>query len=293
MEEARVRRFRDIKRVLWIVMGLNLLVAVAKLVVGTLARSAAMVADGYHSLSDGSGNLVGLVGVGLASKPVDDDHPYGHGKYETLTALGIGVMLFTVAFSVFRTTWQRYQHPVAVTVEPLQFAVMLGTMAINLLVTRFERRQGQRLQSEILMSDAAHTATDLYVSGTVIISLLAVRLGFPLIDLLASVAIGLLIVKAGWGIMAEGFKVLTDSAILDPEEVTRAALEVPGVVSCHQIRSRGRADQAFLDIHVQVADNLDLEQTHILAHRVEGHLQQRFPNLQDAAVHVEPVKPQR
>lgn len=288
--ELQIGRFREIKRVLWGVMGLNLLVCVAKLVVGTLAHSAAMVADGFHSLSDGSGNVVGLVGISIAAKPVDRDHPYGHGKYETLTALGIAAMLFVVAFSVFRSTWARYLNPVTPTVEPLQFAVMLGTMAINFLVTRYERSHGLRLQSEVLLSDAAHTATDLYVSATVIVSLLAVRLGFPLIDLVASLVIGVLIVKAGWGIMSDGFKILTDSAILDPKAVEAATLEVAGVVSCHQIRSRGRADQAFLDIHVQVAENLDLEQTHSLAHHVEGHLQRRFPNLCEASVHVEPLE---
>lgn len=283
-------RFGQIKRVLWGVMGLNLLVCVAKLIVGTLARSAAMVADGWHSLSDGSGNVVGLVGISIASKPVDHDHPYGHGKYETLTALGIATMLFIVAASVFRGTWQRYLNPVTPTVEPLQFAVMLGTMLVNLLVTRYERGQGHRLHSEVLLSDAAHTATDLYVSATVLVSLLAVKLGFPIIDLLASLVIGVLIVKAGWGIMADGFRILTDSAILDPKAVEAATLEIAGVVSCHQIRSRGRSDQAFLDIHVQVAENLDLAETHSLAHHVEGHLQQRFPNLCEASVHVEPVK---
>lgn len=288
--EAHSQRFDQIKRVLWGVMGLNLLVCVAKLIVGTLAHSAAMVADGFHSLSDGSGNVVGLVGISIASKPVDHDHPYGHGKYETLTALGIATMLFVVAVSVFRGTWQRYQNPVTPTVEPLQFLVMLATMAVNFLVTRYERNQGTRLQSEILLSDAAHTATDLYVSATVIISLLAVKLGFPLVDLLASLVIGLLIVKAGWEIMSSGFRILTDSAVLDPEAVKMATLEIDGVVSCHQIRSRGRADQAFLDIHVQVAENLDLQQTHSLAHQVEGHLQRQFPNLYEASVHVEPLK---
>lgn len=283
------RRFGEIKKVLWVVMGLNYLVCVAKLIVGTMAHSASMVADGFHSLSDGSSNIVGLVGMGVASKPVDKDHPYGHGKYETLTALGIAVMLFIVAFSVLRTTWERYLHPVVPTVEPLQFAVMLGTMAINFMVTRYERKQGQRLNSQVLISDAAHTQTDLWVSTSVLVSLIAVRLGFPRFDIYASLVIGVLIIRAGLQIVMEGFKILTDSAILDPGAVESAVLEVHGVVSCHQIRSRGRADEAFLDVHVEVADHLDLDQAHSLAHEVEAHLQEKFPAILEAAVHVEPL----
>lgn len=284
-----VRRYGEIKKVLWIVMFLNYAVCAAKLIVGTMARSASMVADGFHSLSDGSSNIVGLVGMGVASKPVDKDHPYGHGKYETLTALGIAAMLFIVAFSVFRTTWTRYLHPVIPTVEPLQFVVMLGTMVINFLVTRYERRQGLRLNSEVLVSDAAHTQMDLWVSTSVLVSLIAVRLGFPRFDIYASLVIGVLIVRAGLQIMTDGFKILTDSAILDPAAVEEAVLEVVGVANCHQIRSRGRTYQAFLDVHIQVADHLDLDQAHSLAHEVEAHLQEKFPSICEAAVHVEPL----
>lgn len=290
---ASPQRYEKIKRVLWIVMGLNYAVCAAKLIVGTMAHSASMVADGFHSLSDGSSNIVGLVGLGLASKPVDADHPYGHGKYETVAALAIALMLFSVAFSVFRTAWQRYSHPVTPTVEPLQFAVMVGTMLINFLVTRFERRQGRRLHSEVLLSDAAHTMTDLWVSLSVLVSLVAIRMGFRDFDIYASLAIGVLIVRAALGIVQNGLRILTDSAILNPAAVEEAVLEVAGVTNCHQVRSRGREDQAFVDVHVEVAGELDLAGVHALAHRIEAHLQQRFPNVCEAAVHVEPLEAER
>lgn len=282
-------RYREIKKVLWLVLGLNLLVSLAKLVVGRLANSAAIVADGFHSLSDGTSNIVGLIGISAAARPVDEDHPYGHGKFETLASLGIGLLLWLVAGSVFRGVWNRWRNPLPPTVESLQFLVMLGTMLVNWLVTRYERRQGERLNSELLKADAAHTRTDLYVSATVVASLVAVRLGYLVMDLVASLIIGVLIIKVGWEIIAGGFRVLTDSAILDPAEVTEAILEVPGVASCHQIRSRGRTDQVYLDVHVQVMQPLSLEEGHALAHAVEDHLLHRFPMLVEAAVHVEPT----
>ncbi len=286
---ATSQRYRDVKQVLWIVLFLNYFVCAVKLIVGYLARSASMVADGFHSLSDGSSNIVGLVGMGMAAQPVDKDHPYGHAKFETLTSIGIAAMLFFVAVEILKSTWEKLWNPVVPTVGPLQFAVMIGTMVINFLVTRYESSRGKALKSEVLISDAAHTMTDLYVSASVLISLVAVKLGYPVVDLVASLVIAVLIVKAGIEIVSASSRVLCDAAVLDPDEVAAVVTQIDGVASCSKIRTRGREDQTYLDLHVQVAKELDLAGVHDLTHEIDTKLKAHFDNIAETAVHVEPA----
>ncbi len=286
---ATSQRYRDVRKVLWIVLFLNYFVCAMKLTVGYLARSASMVADGFHSLSDGSSNIVGLVGMRVAAQPVDKDHPYGHAKFETLTAIGIAAMLFFVAIEILKSTWERLWNPVAPTVGPLQFAVMIGTMVINFLVTRYESSRGRALKSEVLTSDAAHTMTDLYVSASVLISLLAVKLGYPVVDLLASLVIAVLIVKAGIEIVTASSRVLCDAAVLEPDEVAAVVGQIDGVDSCSKIRTRGREDQTYLDLHVQVAKEMDLSGVHDLTHEIDMKLKSHFANIAETAVHIEPA----
>ncbi|HEY3315372.1 MAG TPA: cation diffusion facilitator family transporter [Bacillota bacterium] len=282
------KRYRQVNRVLWVVLVLNYGVCALKLVVGSLAGSASIIADGFHSLSDGSSNIVGLVGMSLAAKPADHDHAYGHAKYETLTATGIAAMLFVVALEVVKSGWDRLLHPVTPTIGFVQFAVMVATMGINLLVTLYEAGRGRALKSDVLVSDAAHTRSDLYVSASVLVGLVFVRLGFPIADAIASIFVGAPIVKVGADIVRDSSRVLCDAAVLDPEEVAQAVIEVRGVAGCHKVRSRGRQDQVFLDLHVQVDEPLDLVQTHALGHLVSERLRGRFPNVYDVSVHVEP-----
>ncbi|MGE5652906.1 MAG: cation diffusion facilitator family transporter [Bacillota bacterium] len=283
------QRYRDVRQVLWVVLFLNYAVCALKLIVGYLAHSASMVADGFHSLSDGSSNIVGLVGMGMAAQPVDKDHPYGHGKFETLTAIGIAAMLFFVAIEILKSTWEKLWNPVVPSVGAVQFAVMIGTMGINFLVTRYESGRGKALKSEVLTSDAAHTMTDLYVSASVLVSLLAVKLGFPIVDLLASLVIAVLIIKAGVEIVSASSRVLCDAAVLDPDEVATVVGQIDGVVGCSKIRTRGREDQTYLDLHVQVNKELNLEGVHSLSHEIDKSVRQHFANVAETMVHVEPA----
>lgn len=284
------QRYHEVKKVLWRVLLLNYAVCAAKLAVGYLSRSASMVADGFHSLSDGSSNIVGLVGLSVASQPVDQDHPYGHAKFETLTSIGIAAMLFFVAIEILKSTWERLWSPVAPEVGMLQFVVMVATMTINFLVTRYESHRGKELKSEVLTSDAAHTMTDLYVSASVLISLVAVKLGYPAVDLVASLVIAVLIIKAGVEIVMAGSRVLCDAAVLDPNEVAEVVLGIDGVVGCSHIRTRGREDQTYLDLHVQVDKELDLGGVHDLTHEIDLRLRHHFANVVETAVHIEPAR---
>ncbi|MFR3090799.1 MAG: cation diffusion facilitator family transporter [Eggerthella lenta] len=172
-------RMRSIRRVLWVILVLNLAVAAAKYVYGLMSGSASMQADGIHSVFDSAGNVVGLVGIALAARPADDSHPYGHAKFETYASLVIGVLLLLAAFEVGSSAVGKLVSGVyTAEVTPVSFIVMVGT-AVNIGVTTYERRCAKRLKSEVLAADANHTLSDALVSIGVIVGLAAVALGFP------------------------------------------------------------------------------------------------------------------
>src|SRR5205809_1569446 len=162
-DRALERRDR-IARVLWGILWLNLAVAVAKLAYGWRSHAIAMTADGIHSLLDGSSNIVALVGVAVARKPPDSNHPYGHRKYETFAALGVAAMMFFGCMEILAAALERWRHPRLVDITGSGFVVLIATIVVNLFVATIERREGRRLQSELLASDAAHTGSDVLAS---------------------------------------------------------------------------------------------------------------------------------
>ena len=174
---------RQVERVLWIVLVLNLVVAASKYFYGLASGSASMQADGIHSVFDSLGNVIGLVGISLAARPADAGHPYGHSKFETYGSLAIGVLLLFAAFEVGSSAVEKLvAGTYTAQVTPVSFIVMVGTLVVNLFVTLYERRAGKRLKSEILAADAAHTLSDAFVSIGVIVGLGFVVAGFPMAD---------------------------------------------------------------------------------------------------------------
>src|SRR3989338_9027191 len=154
MNKLPLNHFQQIRRILVWVLILNWAVALAKILYGLFSRCASMTADGFHSLSDGASNIIGLVGIEFACQPKDKDHPYGHKKYETLFSLGIAALLFLLAFYLFKEGLQRIYQPVIPQIGLKSFLVMLVTLAINIAVMRYEYRKGKDLQSDILVSDS-------------------------------------------------------------------------------------------------------------------------------------------
>ena len=280
-------RDKSVRSTLIWVLVLNLLVAAAKLVVGWLSSSISMVADGFHSLTDGASNVVGLVGLSVAGRPPDDDHPYGHRKFETLAALMIGGLLALTAWEVLKSCVERLRVGGSPEASPLTFWVMGTTLLINLGVSTWERREGARLQSDLLKADAAHTQSDVYASLAVIASLIAARMGFPQLDLVAAVVITLVIARAAFQILKTTGMLLADTAMLPAAEIASVATEVPGVLSVHKIRSRATSRGGYADLHVQVDGNLQLDDAHEIGHRVADRLKEEL-HLDDVLVHVEP-----
>jgi len=279
----------QIARVLWGILGLNLLVAAVKLFYGYRSGAIAITADGLHSLLDASSNVVGLVGVAVARRPPDANHPYGHRKYETFAALGVALMLVFGCREIVTAALERMRAPRMPDIGPAAFVVLLGTLAINLFVVWIERREGRRLDSELLLADAAHTGSDVLATVLVLVSLWATSAGLLWADVVAAGVVVVLILHAGFKILRATLSTLADERRIPPAEVERAALEEAGVREAHNVRSRGPADDIHLDLHVLVDPKLPIAEAHEIGHRVERRLLARWPGLTDVVVHVEPA----
>jgi cation diffusion facilitator family transporter len=231
---------------------------------------------------------MGLIGLRIASKPPDADHPYGHRKFETLAAAGIFVFLLLVVVEVARSAIGRFHSGAVPEVTAISFAVMLATLAINLGVVRYEAGQGRALNSELLIADSAHTQSDVWTSCAVLVSLVAVKLGYAWLDSVGAVVIAVFIARTGLHIGMETSGILADKVVLDTEQIQQVVMSVADVLGCHHIRTRGTYDHTFLDLHVWFAADTTLYEAHRLSHVVKDRLMERFPQIADAVIHIEP-----
>ena len=279
---------RETRHILWIVLWLNLGVAAAKFGYGFLTGSVSMQADGIHSSFDGLSNVIGLIGLWAAAHPPDALHPYGRKKYETFAAAAIGLVLFGTCLYILRNSYLHWRESVVPMVTGISFGVMLGTMAVNWGVMTWERRRGTRLQSEILLADSRHTASDLLSSLSVLIGLAAVTAGYPLLDPIAGVVIAGFIGRTGLLVLQEATQSLADRARLDADAIREVALTVAGVRCCDEIRTRGLPRHVFMDLCIHVDPAMTIVRAHTVAHDVEDKLMQAFPGVAEVVVHVEP-----
>jgi cation diffusion facilitator family transporter len=281
-------RHTEVRSVLVRILFLNLAVALAKIVFGQLSGSISILSDGFHSLTDGASNIVALVGLRLAQKPPDANHPYGHRKFETLAAGGIALFLLIVVVEVAQTSIVRFRSGGAPSVTAASFAIMFATLAINITVVRFERKAARRLSSELLLADARHTQSDVLTSIAVIAALAGSAYGYPTLDPLAALVIVGFIGYAGFAIARDAARILSDEIVISEADIRRVVQSVPQVLGCHHIRSRGSADHVFLDLHVWLDGRTPLTDAHAVSHKVKDLLMERYPQIADAIIHLEP-----
>jgi cation diffusion facilitator family transporter len=280
--------FAAVRFVLLFTMFLNLIVTAAKIGVGYVTGSLSILADGFDSLFDSVTNVIGLVAIYLARRPPDEDHPYGHRRYETLMTLSVSVLLFVTCYGILRGAYERWLDPVVFEVNAWSFASLLLSIAVHLFTARYETRRGRELRSEFLIADASHTSADILVTIGVIVGLVVVRMGYAWVDTLAAVVIALIIAKIGVDIIRSSAMVLTDAAAIETDQVAAVIRQVPGVQSYHRIRSRGLEDDVHLDLHVRVAPDMPLAEAHSIAHEVQSRIIDAIDGVRDVIVHMEP-----
>lgn len=283
-----------VRRVLIGLLGANLAVVAAKLAVGLASGSLAVLGDALHSSVDSIYNVLGLVVIRVAAREPDEDHPYGHGKFESLGALAVIVFLSITCFELVRSAVQKLAgggRAIAITDGSL--VVLLATLAVNVLVAWYENRRGYELSSELLIADAAHTRTDVFITIGVLVGVLFARAGHAWVDPVVAIGVALLIARVAYQIFARTVPVLVDERAVPARAIRQAAQAVPGVKSAYGIRSRraggstGAAAGRYAEVTIAVDRGANVAAAHAIADQVEERLKHDL-DLSEVSVHVEP-----
>ncbi len=283
-------RSASVRRVLRGLLVANVAVVIAKTAVGTLAGSLAVLGDAIHSSVDAVYNVLGLIVVRVASRAPDEDHPYGHRKFETLGALSIVVFLSVTCFELVRSAIGRLiAGGRAVQISDGGLALLLVTLATNVFVAWYENRRGQQLSSDLLIADAAHTRADVFITIGVLIGVLFSRQGYTWVDSVVAILVALLIVRVAYQILSRAVPVLVDERAIPEPTIRQSAQAVEGVKSAYGIRSRGGAGTGvrYAEVTIAVDPAANVADAHAIADAVEERLKKDLA-LQEVTVHVEP-----
>lgn len=291
----RADRRSAVRRVLTVTLGLNLLVLALKAAVGIRTGSLSLQADALHSVTDSANNVLGLASNHFASPHPDREHPYGHQKFEALGALGIAAFLAIACFEILQLATARVlDRSETVAIGGWELCFLLLVLGINLFVAGYERRVGQRVDSPILLADARHTMGDVWITIAVLGGLIGVwqaeawRLpSLRWLDTGLAVPVALLVFRSGWEIVRDNLPWLVDEIAIAPEAIHAIVMEVPGVLNCHDIASRGAVGrQVFIEMHAIVAST-DVAVAHGITEEIEARLEQQFGPAR-VMVHIEP-----
>ena len=269
---------------------LNGLVVLVKLVAGIRTGSLAVLGAALESGLDTLNNVIGMILVSIASRAPDDEHPYGHDKFETVGVLGIVGFLSISCFELLREGIRSLIEGVALArADFADMGLIAATLAINALVVWYERRRGAQLGSAFLLADAEHTRSDILVTLLALSSLLLARLGVARVDAVLAIAVALIIAWSGWRILQRSIPILVDERAVQADELQRIVRGVPGIVGMRSVRSRYTASGIlFAELTVAVGGATTVERAHELADRVEAAIAARY-GAAEVTVHVEPA----
>jgi cation diffusion facilitator family transporter len=287
----------QVRKVLLITLGLNLLVMVIKAVVGWVSGSLSLLADALHSVTDSANNILGLIANQFASPQPDREHPYGHQKYDALGALGVAAFLGIACFEILSHGVERlFTENEPIQISSKELWILLIVLGINIFVSYYERRVGKQLGSALLVADAKHTMSDVWITITVIAGLIGVWQGnlwnlpqLQILDVILAFPVALLVFRSGWEVLQENLPWLVDRMAIAPETIESIAMSVPGVANCHDIASRGVIGrQVFIEMHM-VVNAMDVETAHKITEAVETELKKKFSPVR-ILIHVEPPR---
>jgi cation diffusion facilitator family transporter len=268
---------------------LNLFVMGLKAFVGVSTGSLSLFADALHSLTDSANNILGLVASQFSSPLPDREHPYGHQKFEAIGALGIAAFLGIACFEIVQSALERLLG----TNEPVQISstelwILLIVLGVNIFVAFYERNEGRRVGSPILLADAQHTMSDVWVTISVLAGLLGIWLfQWQWLDVALAFPVAILVLQSGWTVLKQNLPWLVDEVAIAPEAIHAIAMSVPGVVNCHDIASRGVVGrQSFIEMHL-IVDAKDVNTAHDITEAIEAKLVEKYSPVR-VIIHIEP-----
>lgn len=284
------QRQNSIRQVLYITLGLNLIVLETKFFLGLATGSLSLLADALHSFTDSASNVVGLIAMNLANPKPDWDHPYGHSKFESLGALAIAGFLIVTCLEILRSAIERIffaQGAESLVVDNFDLILMVGVLIINIGVAVYEKGQGKALKSTLLLADARHTLSDVWVTLAILIGLIGVKQGWLWLDNILTFVVAGFIFHSAWEVLSENIPSLTDRVAVPAKDILEVTMGVYGVLNCHSITSRGKLEhEIFIEMHMVVAPQ-DIKTAHAITEEVERKLQDKY-GLVYVTIHLEP-----
>ena len=287
---AKQRKNETTRITLWGV-AVNLVLAIIKISGGIIGQSQALLADGIHSLSDLASDGMVLIAVKHAGEDADEDHPYGHARYETLATVALGILLMGVAIGIVYGAILRLENPEEIA-TPALFTLIIAAISIvsNEGLYHATRAVAQKIRSPLLEANAWHHRSDAISSIVVLIGIGATFIGFPLLDAIAAIVVALMIAKIGLDLSRQSVQELVDTA-LEPEmvdKIKQTILSIDDVRELHMLRSRRMGHNALVDVHLLVSPKLSVSEGHHISEAVEKILIEKFDEINDVTVHIDP-----
>lgn len=278
------------QRSTWVSVAVNVVLALAQVIAGWLTHSQGLIADSVHSLSDLASDVVVLLALRHSRKAADEDHHYGHQRYENAASLVLGLLLFVVGVGMIWSAGMKISLPQpAVAIAPVALWVALGSLLAKELLFRYMLSVAERVRSKLLVANAWHARSDAASSFVVAVGIGGNLLGLPLFDPIAAAIVGFMVAKTGWSFLWEALHDLTDRAATaeETERIRQEILGTPGILGVHDLRTRRTGDLLLVDAHLEVEGTLTVEQGHQIAVEARQRVMDRHPVL-NMMTHVDP-----
>ena len=281
--------YDKVRRVLLIVLFSNLFLGLVKVLYGYNTHVLSITADGYDSLLDALTNIVGIGAVYISGKPSDAEHRYGHSKVETFASLLISATLFIVAYEIITAAIERFFNHVVPTISVSTYAVLIITLLLTILVSRYEKKMGTLYNSDLLITDSEHIKSDALATGVIIVSLIFIQNGLTILDPILSIIISLMIMKTGVTILKENLDILLDINVIDCDLIQTELKNIYGVNNIHNVRTRGTNSAVYVDMHLVVDNHLSIEEAYQISKSCKNTLYSKHPEIKDIVIQVEPT----
>ena len=286
-----IRKRKIANKSTWVSVVVNFFLVLFQIIVGFFSKSSALIADGLHTLADMLSDLVVLITSSKSLNPPDDDHNYGHQRYENAVSLFLGVVLLGVGLAMIWAAARKLEQPSLIApVHKIALFAAVSCLVIKELLFRYLMSVAKRAESTLLMANAWHARSDAASSLVVAIGIAFNLLGFLTFDIIAAIIVGIMILKMGWDFSYEAIHALTDKAVDKDaaDNIRKTILETPGVVNVHDLRTRKVGDSIIADVHIEVKGTLSVTEGHAIAVEARNRVMQRHRVL-NLMTHIDPV----
>ena len=272
-------------------VAVNLALTVSQVFAGLLSGSQGLIADGIHSLTDLIADFVVLFANHHSAKDADEDHHYGHQRYETAASLFLGISLLVVGLGMLWSAGHKIVNPITASqISILALYVALGSLAAKELLFRYMLAVAERVRSSMLVANAWHARSDAASSLVVSVGIVGALFGFPILDSVGALIVGLMIVRTGWSFSWDALNDLMDRAVSEEEHqhIEKIILSTHGVLGCHDLRTRKMGDMILVDVHIEVDANATVQVGHDIALAAANQVKAELPVL-NVMTHIDPI----